>query len=117
MGVIMYILLCGYPPFYSQHRNINLSDGMKKRIRAGEYEFNGPEWDRVSEEAKSIIKRMLTVDPTQRITIKEIVDSSWLKEPTSERPIDISSLDDAENRNQIEVSLNYFDCLSDMNLH
>ncbi|NXB10230.1 MAPK2 kinase, partial [Cnemophilus loriae] len=50
LGVIMYILLCGYPPFYSNH-GLAISPGMKKRIRMGQYEFPNPEWSEVSEEA------------------------------------------------------------------
>ncbi|MGH0158980.1 UNVERIFIED_CONTAM: hypothetical protein FKN15_036624 [Acipenser sinensis] len=49
LGVIMYILLCGYPPFYSNH-GLAISPGMKKRIRMGQYEFPNPEWCEVSEE-------------------------------------------------------------------
>lgn len=99
------MLLSGYPPFYSVHKNNQLSDGMKKKIRAGKYKFDQPEWKRVSNDAKVIIKRMLTVDATQRITLEEIVNCSWLQEPNSEQPIDISPLGDVETRNQIEVRL------------
>ncbi len=106
MGVIMYILLSGRPPFYSNN-GANWSDDMQERIRAGEYRFDEPYWNGVSEEAKVTIQRMLTVDPTQRITIGEIRNCSWLTELTSERPIDISLLRDEENLNQIQVSYYY----------
>ncbi|KAI3357617.1 hypothetical protein L3Q82_016021 [Scortum barcoo] len=49
LGVIMYILLCGYPPFFSHH-GLAISPGMKRRIRNGQYEFPNPEWSDVSEE-------------------------------------------------------------------
>uniref|UniRef100_F7IKB1 non-specific serine/threonine protein kinase n=1 Tax=Callithrix jacchus TaxID=9483 RepID=F7IKB1_CALJA len=52
LGVIMYILLCGYPPFYSNH-GLAISPGMKTRIRMGQYEFPNPEWSEVSEEGKN----------------------------------------------------------------
>jgi len=115
MGVIMYILLCGYPPFYSSHGG-NISAGMKRKIKAGEYKFDANDWRDVSEEAQSTIKRMLTVDPTQRITIGEILNCSWLTEPASERPIDVSGLTDTENWNQIRVSQNYYPSLTQLNL-
>lgn len=47
----MYILLCGYPPFYSNH-GLAISPGMKKRIRAGQYDFPPAEWSNVSQDAK-----------------------------------------------------------------
>lgn len=49
LGVIMYILLCGYPPFYSNH-GLAISPGMKKRIRAGMYDFPESEWRHVSKD-------------------------------------------------------------------
>jgi serine/threonine protein kinase len=111
MGVIMYILLCGYPPFYSIH-GTDLSAGMTRKIKAGEYNFHKKDWQDVSEEAKLTIKRMLTVDPTERITIGEILNCSWLTEPGSARPIDMSSLSDPENRNQIQVSHDFHSSLT-----
>lgn len=47
----MYILLCGYPPFYSNH-GLAISPGMKKRIRAGQYDFHDNEWRHVSKDGK-----------------------------------------------------------------
>ncbi|TRY65343.1 hypothetical protein DNTS_017863 [Danionella cerebrum] len=77
LGVIMYILLCGYPPFYSNHR-VPLSPGMRKRIRNGQYEFPNPEWSQVSEEAKQLIRQLLKTDPTDRMTITEFMEHSWI---------------------------------------
>ncbi|XP_072537160.1 MAP kinase-activated protein kinase 2b [Salminus brasiliensis] len=77
LGVIMYILLCGYPPFYSNH-GVTLSPGMKKRIRNGQYEFPNPEWSDVSEEAKQLIRQLLKTDPTERMTITEFMRHPWI---------------------------------------
>ncbi|XP_043932799.1 MAP kinase-activated protein kinase 2 [Protopterus annectens] len=77
LGVIMYILLCGYPPFYSNH-GLAISPGMKKRIRNGQYEFPNPEWSEVSEEAKLLIQRLLKTEPTQRMTITEFINHPWI---------------------------------------
>jgi mitogen-activated protein kinase-activated protein kinase 2 len=77
LGVIMYILCCGYPPFYSTHGQ-PISPGMKKRIKAGEYTFPEAEWGRVSPDAKNIIKGMLETVPEKRSTIRDIMRSSWI---------------------------------------
>lgn len=77
LGVIMYIILCGYPPFYSHH-GLPISPGMKKRIKGGEYSFPNPEWSAVSESAKNLVKRLLTTDPEKRITINEFMSNAWV---------------------------------------
>ncbi|XP_068122339.1 MAP kinase-activated protein kinase 2 [Hyperolius riggenbachi] len=77
LGVIMYILLCGYPPFYSNH-GLAISPGMKKRIRMGLYEFPNPEWSEVSDEVKQLIRNLLKTDPTQRMTIMEFMNHPWI---------------------------------------
>uniref|UniRef100_A0A8C9XL04 non-specific serine/threonine protein kinase n=1 Tax=Sander lucioperca TaxID=283035 RepID=A0A8C9XL04_SANLU len=79
LGVIMYILLCGYPPFYSNH-GLAISPGMKKRIRMGQYEFPNPEWSDVSEEAKQLIRTLLKTEPTQRMTITEFMNHPWINQ-------------------------------------
>ncbi|XP_019942353.1 MAP kinase-activated protein kinase 2 [Paralichthys olivaceus] len=79
LGVIMYILLCGYPPFYSNH-GLAISPGMKRRIRMGQYEFPNPEWSDVSEEAKYLIRTLLKTEPTQRMTITEFMNHPWINQ-------------------------------------
>lgn len=77
LGVIMYILLCGFPPFYSNH-GLAISPGMKKRIRLGQYEFPSPEWANVSQEAKNLIKSMLCIDPVERLQIDSVMRNNWI---------------------------------------
>ncbi|CAF0955786.1 unnamed protein product [Didymodactylos carnosus] len=77
LGVITYIVLCGYPPFYSKH-NASMSPEMKRKIRAGEYRFPDSDWNTVSHEAKDLIRAMLTVEPESRPTIEEVLQSPWL---------------------------------------
>uniref|UniRef100_A0A8C4QSX4 non-specific serine/threonine protein kinase n=1 Tax=Eptatretus burgeri TaxID=7764 RepID=A0A8C4QSX4_EPTBU len=79
LGVVMYILLCGFPPFYSNH-GLAISPGMKKRIRLGQYEFPNPEWAEVSEQAKQIIRHLLKTDPAQRMTISEFMHHHWINQ-------------------------------------
>ncbi|XP_050497546.1 MAP kinase-activated protein kinase 2 [Diabrotica virgifera virgifera] len=77
LGVIMYILLCGYPPFYSDH-GLSMSPGMKSRIRAGQFTFPDAEWKQISPDAKHLITGMLTVDPTKRFTIDQVMNNRWI---------------------------------------
>ena len=105
MGVIMYILLCGYPPFFSIHGG-PISPGMENKIKAGAYQFPNTEWGHISQEAKSIIQRMLTVDPAARVTIDWILRCSWLTGTVPETPIDIHSKLDFENCQQMRVCKN-----------
>ncbi|XP_037280798.1 MAP kinase-activated protein kinase 2 isoform X1 [Rhipicephalus microplus] len=81
LGVIMYILLCGFPPFYSNH-GLAISPGMKRRIRAGQYDFPNPEWKNVSQDAKDLIKGLLRTDPTQRLSIEEVLANKWIAKYT-----------------------------------
>uniref|UniRef100_A0AAY4ET74 calcium/calmodulin-dependent protein kinase n=1 Tax=Denticeps clupeoides TaxID=299321 RepID=A0AAY4ET74_9TELE len=72
-GVILYILLVGYPPFWDedQHR-------LYQQIKAGAYDFPSPEWDTVTPEAKDLINKMLTINPTKRITAAEALKHPWI---------------------------------------
>ncbi|MBN3301650.1 MAPK3 kinase, partial [Amia calva] len=77
LGVIMYILLCGFPPFYSNTGQA-ISPGMKRRIRMGQYEFPTPEWAEVSEEAKLLIHQLLKTDPNERMSISQFMNHPWI---------------------------------------
>uniref|UniRef100_A0A8C7L9Z9 Calcium/calmodulin dependent protein kinase II alpha n=1 Tax=Oncorhynchus kisutch TaxID=8019 RepID=A0A8C7L9Z9_ONCKI len=72
-GVILYILLVGYPPFWDedQHR-------LYQQIKAGAYDFPSPEWDTVTPEAKDLINKMLTINPAKRITASEVLKHPWI---------------------------------------
>lgn len=51
---------------------------MKKRIRLGQFDFPNPEWLNVSDHAKKLIKGMLNVDPSKRLTIEQVMKNSWI---------------------------------------
>uniref|UniRef100_A0A672R1J2 calcium/calmodulin-dependent protein kinase n=1 Tax=Sinocyclocheilus grahami TaxID=75366 RepID=A0A672R1J2_SINGR len=72
-SVILYILLVGYPPFWDedQHR-------LYQQIKAGAYDFPSPEWDTVTPEAKDLINKMLTINPSKRITAAEALKHPWI---------------------------------------
>eukprot|EP00966_Prymnesium_polylepis_P068281 1586534-Prymnesium_polylepis.1 len=74
MGVIVYILLCGFPPFYADN-----DAQLFERIKAGKYEFLRPYWDPISDGAKDFVRKMLTVDPKKRATVDELLKDPWLK--------------------------------------
>jgi len=81
LGVIMYILLCGLPPFFSNH-GLAISPGMKKRIRLGKYDFAPSKFEHVSQDAKNLITGMLKTNPNQRLTIDEIMENKWISQHT-----------------------------------
>ncbi|GMR46304.1 hypothetical protein PMAYCL1PPCAC_16499 [Pristionchus mayeri] len=74
LGVVMYILLCGYPPFYSMSGRKN-SFGMRTRISQGTYAFPHEEWDAISDETKEIVKSLLKTVPAERLTIHDLMSS------------------------------------------
>ncbi|XP_063968051.1 MAP kinase-activated protein kinase 5-like [Lytechinus pictus] len=80
LGVIIYIMLCGYPPFYPDTPSRQLSKDMRHKIMAGQYEFPTEEWSLISDEAKDVVKRLLKVDPSERLNIEELCSHPWLKE-------------------------------------
>ncbi|KAJ3113892.1 calcium calmodulin-dependent protein kinase type 1G [Phlyctochytrium bullatum] len=81
LGVITYILLCGYPPFYDQN-NVELF----KQIMAGRYEFDRPWWDCVSETAKDFIRRLLVLDPRLRSTAKMALSHPFITQISGPEP-------------------------------
>lgn len=78
LGVIVYIMLCGYPPFYSEIPNTQISRKMKQRIMAGQYEFHEDDWSMVSNQAMDFVSRLLQVDPTERLNVEEAMRHPWL---------------------------------------
>lgn len=57
LGVIVYIMLCGYPPFYSEVPNKQMTSVMKKKIMAGHYEFPVEDWSYISPDAVDLVTR------------------------------------------------------------
>ncbi|XP_069773981.1 calcium/calmodulin-dependent protein kinase type II delta chain isoform X33 [Narcine bancroftii] len=72
-GVILYILLVGYPPFWDEDQH-----KLYQQIKAGAYDFPSPEWDTVTPEAKNLINQMLTINPAKRITAIEALKHPWV---------------------------------------
>ncbi|XP_026134326.1 calcium/calmodulin-dependent protein kinase type II subunit gamma isoform X16 [Carassius auratus] len=72
-GVILYILLVGYPPFWDEDQH-----KLYQQIKAGAYDFPSPEWDTVTAEAKNLINQMLTINPAKRITADQALKHPWV---------------------------------------
>jgi len=73
IGVIIYVMLCGFPPF-SEDTNEKLFEMIKK----GSYEFPSPQWDDISSYAKDLITNLLQVDPKKRFNADQILKHPWI---------------------------------------
>lgn len=94
IGVIAYILLCGFPPFFSDKDMINSSDAIMntpfwfffndetesliEQITSGNISFPSPYWDNVSAQAKKFVSSLLVVDPKKRMTATDALNHSWM---------------------------------------
>ncbi|XP_052147181.1 calcium-dependent protein kinase 9 [Oryza glaberrima] len=72
-GVILYILLCGVPPFWAE-----TEQGVARAILRGAADFDREPWPRISRAAKSLVRQMLDVDPRRRPTAQQVLDHPWL---------------------------------------
>lgn len=70
-GCILYILLCGYPPFFGDD-----DQEILRAVVKGKFDFDGEEWDDVSKEAKDLIKKLITT-PEKRLTAEEALQHKW----------------------------------------
>ena len=80
--MILYILLCGFPPFYEEN-NTKLFE----MIKNCEFEFPSPFWDDVSDEAKNLIKAILVRDPSQRLSPENILVHPWVNGDKASRNV------------------------------
>ncbi|XP_005529348.1 PREDICTED: calcium/calmodulin-dependent protein kinase type 1G [Pseudopodoces humilis] len=78
IGVITYILLCGYPPFYEETES-----KLFEKIKEGYYEFESPFWDDISESAKDFIRHLLEKNPSARFTCEEALRHPWINGNTA----------------------------------
>ncbi|XP_074868681.1 serine/threonine-protein kinase Chk2 isoform X1 [Carettochelys insculpta] len=76
LGVILFVCLCGYPPFNEQNTQLSLKD----QITRGEYTFIPREWKHVSDMALDLVKKLLVVDPNKRLTTEKALEHPWLQD-------------------------------------
>ena len=85
-GVIAYILLCGFPPFYDDNNS-----ALYRAIKSGKYDYPSPFWDDVSSNAKSFVDALLVLDPAKRLTATQTLNHPFItqkipKESQRENP-------------------------------
>ncbi|XP_019237573.1 PREDICTED: calcium-dependent protein kinase 8-like [Nicotiana attenuata] len=73
-GVILYILLCGVPPFWAE-----TEQGVAQAIIRSVVDFKRDPWPKVSDNAKDLVKKMLDPDPTRRLTAQQVLEHTWLQ--------------------------------------
>ncbi|XP_068940659.1 serine/threonine-protein kinase DCLK3 [Petaurus breviceps papuanus] len=83
-GVILYILLCGFPPFRSQERD---QEELFAIIQQGHFDFLSPYWDNISEAAKDLVRQLLVVDPKKRYTAHQVLEHPWIKATGKASPV------------------------------
>jgi len=82
IGVITYILLCGYPPFYG-----NTDQEIFASVTRGVFDFPSPEWDSISSEAKDLICQLLRKNPNERPTASQALEHRWFSSVLSEKEV------------------------------
>ncbi|KAL4236439.1 MAP kinase-interacting serine/threonine-protein kinase 1 [Mactra antiquata] len=97
LGIILYIMLCGYPPFYGQCGSDcgwergemcqNCQEMLFTSIQDSFYEFPDEEWSTVSEEAKDLIRHLLVRDPSKRFTAADVLKDVWVTDPPEATPL------------------------------
>uniref|UniRef100_A0A8C5PLE8 non-specific serine/threonine protein kinase n=1 Tax=Leptobrachium leishanense TaxID=445787 RepID=A0A8C5PLE8_9ANUR len=74
-GVMLYILLCGFPPFRSKERN---QEELLQIIQLGVFDFLSPFWDNISVEAKDLVSKLLELHPLKRYSAKSVLQHNWI---------------------------------------
>ncbi|XP_036595374.1 serine/threonine-protein kinase DCLK3 [Trichosurus vulpecula] len=87
-GVILYILLCGFPPFRSQERD---QEELFAIIQQGHFDFLSPYWDNISEAAKDLVSQLLVVDPKKRYTAHQVLEHPWIKATGKASPVSLQT--------------------------
>lgn len=78
LGVVLYICLCGFPPFSDELHTPQNPYSLSDQIKAARFDFPSPYWDSVGDPALELIEQMLVVDPTKRITIDKALRHPWI---------------------------------------
>ncbi|QUC19743.1 uncharacterized protein UV8b_03984 [Ustilaginoidea virens] len=78
LGVVLYICLCGFPPFSDELCSRDFPYNLSQQIRSGRFDYPSPYWDSVGDSALDLIDSMLIVDPERRYTVDQCLSHPWL---------------------------------------
>mmetsp|Transcript_18520 Transcript_18520/g.29387 ORF Transcript_18520/g.29387 Transcript_18520/m.29387 type:complete len:372 (+) Transcript_18520:142-1257(+) len=84
IGVILYIILCGFPPFYDENDDLGR---LYRKIKRADYDMPSPYWDNISKNAKDLVRKLLQPDPKKRLTASQTLQHSWLKGKASDKAL------------------------------
>ncbi|XP_023261309.1 serine/threonine-protein kinase 33 [Seriola lalandi dorsalis] len=107
IGVVMYMLLCGEPPFVSRKKANLLDEIMKKEVT-----FIQPIWDTVSDAAKNILTCLLKTDPAYRMSANQLLENPWITGDTNVPVIQSNALDLMRNQREEKERTNTLEDLS-----
>jgi len=82
LGVVLYICLCGFPPFSDELYSRDFPYTLSQQIKSGRFDYPSPYWDSVGDPALDLIDSMLVVDPEKRFTIDQCLSHPWLTQTT-----------------------------------
>lgn len=94
-GVIMFILLCGYPPFYG-----DTDAEVLRKVREGVFTFNPADWKNVSDDAKDLIRKMLSFNPKERFSAEQALNHVWIRKTAPkaiDAPLEQAHVDNLKN--------------------
>ena len=94
LGVVLYICLCGFPPFSDELYSKENPYGLSQQIKMGRFDYPSPYWDSVGDPALDLIDKMLTVDVDARITIDECLEHPWTTGQTGGAPRSVTDSTD-----------------------
>jgi len=108
IGVIIYILLCGYPPFYADN-----APALFKKIMEVNFDFDDPSWDEVSEAAKNLIRHLLVKDPKKRYTAQQCLQDPWVQgSGLSKKALKMKELKDYHSVRKLNINQENPDVIS-----
>ena len=96
LGVVLYICLCGFPPFSDELYTPENPYSLAQQIKMGRFDYPSPYWDSIGDPALDLIDRMLTVDADKRITVDECLNHPWITGKLDNWPLNVSLSDSTD---------------------